>query len=163
PLRAAATRSSRAAAREAERVLAVVATEAAAAGAVAAVRPAVGVGDHGRDPVELLGALEANDAGPTAPQVAQVRRYLALLGRAPREEVQEGGVAVDLQSLARGGPGQRLGGRGRERGHVAEPVADRGVDLLLHPGRRRLEHPDLLVVVDPELEDVVVLVGDGHL
>ena len=47
--------------------------------------------------------------------------------------------------------------------HVAQVVVDPVVDLVLHPGRRRLREPGVLVGVVAELEDVVVLVGEGHL
>ena len=47
--------------------------------------------------------------------------------------------------------------------HVAQVVVDAVVDLVLHPDRGRLGEPGVLVGVVAELEDVVVLVGDGDL
>ena len=54
----------------------------------------------------------------------------------------------------------RVLGKARQ---VVEVVVDVRVDLLLSPGRGRLEHPEVLERVVAELEDVVVLVGDRHL
>ncbi len=46
---------------------------------------------------------------------------------------------------------------------VAQVVVDPGVDLALHPDRGRLGEPGVLVGVVAHLQDVVVLVGEGHL
>ena len=47
--------------------------------------------------------------------------------------------------------------------HVAHVVPDPAVDLALHPDRGRLGEPGVLVGVVGHLQDVVVLVGEGHL
>ena len=59
------------------------------------------------------------------------------------------------------GLGHRLVGEPGEVADEVEVVVDRRVDHLLGPGRGRLEEPGVLGDVVAELQDVVVLVGDG--
>ena len=70
-------------------------------------------------------------------------------------EEQEGAVA----GLADAVVGRLAGVPDRAVGEVLVVVVDRVVDLVLHPGRRALHEPDVLVDVVGELDRVEVLVG----
>lgn len=105
------------------------------------------------------------DVGGLQPAVAdRVRTDAGLVA----EPVEQHAAAVRLDAGRTIGVGRERGDRdlGHPRPRVevgGDPVVPGRVDLILHPGRRRLAEPGVEVDVDPALEHVVVLVGGGHL
>ena len=71
-------------------------------------------------------------------------------------------AAVDAQAAAGVEAGDRLARGARPDIQVGQPVVVVREDLLLGPDRGGLEHPAVLPRIEPELEDVVVLVRGGH-
>ena len=139
--------------------------------ALAEADPGAPLGDVGGEAGEVV-AEAGGPVGVDHPFVGADREAVrvGLVGPGP-------GFADDRAAVMAGQPlvpdrgavlldrvrGQRRRPQVHPLAYVAQVVVDPVVDLVLHPDRGRLGEPGVLVGVVAELEDVVVLVGHGHL